>query len=249
MFRAAAVCNFEKQFKHKKVMKTPFIIVKVLRLTISFVCIFIVISTSMVDAQNITGKSNRHYMGFGVNFGNRSFNTASDYAKINGAMVSVGGGQLGITWGNNLFRADLGLIGYYSSVSNIAGTIDLYTNHLSVKFYPSNLFSKRRPRLDPYISTGLMYDRYKFYGHYTQETSNVNYSAPEPYLGCVKETAAMLGAGLEFRIIDEVDFVHFFSEVKWSTNLTSMTTTKQMGNTHAGDNMIINVGLSFGYHR
>jgi hypothetical protein len=204
----------------------------------------------MVSAQSLTGKDNKYYMGLGVNFGSRSFKSASNYSEIDQALVSMAGGQLGITWGNKLFRGDVGLIGYYSSVSNIVGSIDLYTNHASVKFYPTNLFCKTRPRLDPYINAGVMYDRYKFYGHYViQDAGKVNYSAPEPYVGSIKQTSATLGAGLEFRLIDKYDFIHFFSEVKWSRNLKSVNTRNVFENTQLGSNTIINVGLYFGAHR
>ena len=205
----------------------------------------------MVAAQSSDSKS-KHYLGFVASFGRRSFKSESNYEQINRRNVSADGGQIGVTFGNKVFRGDVGLIGYYSSVSDIAGTIDVYTNHATVKLYPADLLIKKSysSRLEPYINTGITYDRYKFYGRYAlNDKNNGNYSGPEPFLGAIRQINASIGIGLEFKIIDQYDFVHLFSELKWNKPIGNFNTRAEFDDTHLSGNTVFNIGLAFGYYR
>jgi hypothetical protein len=228
-------------------------------LIVLLVVSFNLVQSCTVQAQSINERTrqsahrsevnrNKYYRGIGVSFGSRSFKSVSMYSAIDKKIVSVQGGQLNVTLGNEHLRTDIGLIGYYSSSASVAGSIDYYTNHISTKFYPSYLFTNSHPRFEPYFTTGIAYYRYKFYGHYAAEDVNkINYSAPAPYLGTVRQMAAAIGVGLEFKIIDKHNFVHLFTEVKWSKSLASGSTT--FDNTHLSGNTIVNIGLAFGHLR
>ncbi len=191
----------------------------------------------------------KRYRGLEVSFGRRSFQSESNFSQINRDIVSVDGGQAGIIFGNKIFRGELGLIGYYSSISNVAGTIDLYTNHATVRFYPMSLGAKSSQRLEPYVNAGFSYDRFKFYGHYAlKDESNKNYSGPEPFLGSIKQVNTSVGIGLEFKIIDQYDFVHLFTEMRWYKAMNN-SSSSSFDNTQLSANTVINIGLSFGYNR
>jgi hypothetical protein len=201
-----------------------------------------------VVAQNSSSKC-KCYLGFVGSFGRRSFKSESNYLQINRGVVSVDGGQVGLTLGTKVVRGDIGLIGYYSSVSDIAGTIDFYTNYATVKFYPASLLTKRNYKLEPYINAGIAYDRYKFYGHYALNGESMgNYGAPEPFLGAIKQTSSTVGIGLEFKIADQYDFIHLFTELRWSSPLSNVSSS-EFDDTFLSGNRIFNIGLAFGYHR
>lgn len=165
-------------------------------------------------------------------------------------MISADGGQVGVIFGNSLVRADLGLMEYYTSVSDIAGTVDLHTNHAAIRFYPIHLFTKKSIRLAPYLNAGLTYDRYKFYGHYASNNSGpVNYSAPEPFLGAIKQVNTSLGIGLEYKILDAYDFVHLFTEAKWGGPVKQEIPGSEFGHTQLGRKMMVSVGVGFGRYK
>jgi hypothetical protein len=232
----------------KQVMNTRFSI-KIAQAGI-IALIFTIISVSDGKAQSSASKKNMHYLGFRASFGRRFFKSESDYAQINRDNVSVEGGQVGITFGNRTLRGDLGLIGYYSSVSNIAGTIDYYTNHATIKFYPVSLLTKKHLRFEPYLAAGATYDRYKFYGHYAlEDQGSSNYSGNEPFLGAIRRTSTCVGIGMEFRIIDEYDFIHLFTELKMSKPKSNVRSSIEFADTRVGGNTYFNIGVAFGYYR
>jgi hypothetical protein len=217
-----------------------------IRLALIFISMMSCMPSVVAQASSSKYKS---YLGFAGSFGRRSFKSESNYLQINRSVVSVDGGQVGLTFGSRVVRGDIGLIGYYSSVTDIAGTIDLYTNHATVKLYPAGLLTKKNYRLEPYINVGIAYDRYKFYGHYAQNGERMgNYSGQEPFLGVIKQTSSTVGIGLEFKILDQYDFVHLFTDLKWSRPLTNVSSS-EFDHTRLSGNTIFNIGLAFGYHR
>jgi hypothetical protein len=247
MHFAAFTSTFEKPTK-TLFMKTRFSI-KIIQASVILAFIFTIISVSMVNAQSSASKG-KHYIGFRASFGRRTFKSESNYAQINRDIVSVDGGQIGVTFGSSVLRGDIGLLGYYSSISDIAGTIDFYTNHATVKFYPISLLTKKHLRFEPYMAAGATYDRYKFYGHYAfKDQGSSNYSGPEPFLGAIKRTSTAVGIGLEFRIIDKYDFIHLFTEMKMSKPKGNVKSSAEFTDTRLGGNTYFNIGVAFGYHR
>jgi hypothetical protein len=193
-------------------------------------------------------KAGHAYRGFTAGFGTRAFTLKSDILQISKARVVEAGGQLGVIFGNKVFRSSIGLLGIYSSVSNIVGTIDLYEAHASVNFYPLSQIRKKQSKIQPYLTGGLTYDKQKFRGHYMKkDMGTVNYSVSnEPYIGSLKQVNATIGTGLEVQLIDDSDFVHLFTEIIYGYNLSSTSKEPVMQNTSVQNQMRFAIGVRFG---
>jgi hypothetical protein len=212
-------------------------------LTLFLVLILMSICTS--------AQTNISHIGFQVNFGTSIFNLDSDIPALNESRVSQSGGMLGVVAGNKAVKTRIGLLGYYASDGRVAGTVDLYKTNVSVNFYPLALFGKSALRVQPYFSGTVAYDRFRFYGYYlNNDAGKVNYSKSEaPYLGTIRQVNASLGGGIELRITERYDFVHFFSEVRFAHNLDNATNSAQFNHTSVSNKMHVIAGLSFGVIR
>ena len=204
-----------------------------------------------VEGQSFRNSETRPYRGFVADFGTRSISLSSDIQKINQTSMLQAGGQVGLIFGNRILRSKIGLLGYYSSIDNTAGTTDLYTSHAAVNFYPLSWISGRNLLIEPYITGGLAYDQFKFFGYYiNREPGDVNYSqADAPYLGKISQINATIGLGVEIKLRDQYDFVHLFSEVRYGHNLSEKTTHSAFSNTGIYDQTQLILGLSFGINR
>jgi len=221
-------------------MKTTFKVTLINIIACSVLVVFLLSVSSVARAQR----------SFSASFGVHSVKAGSNISQIDRALINVAGGQIGVVFGEKVFRYEIGLLGYYSSVSQISGTVDLYTNSASVKFYPLNLFAWQSSRWDPYFTGGIAYDRFKFYGQYAgPDRAKANYSADDPHIGDIRLTNAVFGTGLEFKLVNEADFLHLFAEVKYAHNLTATSTRTALANTALAGHTMINIGISFGTHR
>lgn len=188
------------------------------------------------------------HIGFQADFGTSVFDISSDIPELNAKNVTQSGGLLGVVAGNGTVGARIGLLGYYSSDNKIAGTVDLYKSNASINFYPLALFGKKSFRVQPYFTGAVAYDRYKFYGFYmNSDRGNVNYSKTEaPYLGTVKQVNSSLGGGIEIRLLESIDFVHFFMETRFANNLDNASSDARFNHTMVSNKMQVLAGLSFG---
>ncbi len=152
------------------------------------------------------------YKGFESSFGSRSYNINSSIGNLDQLTVGQEGGRVGIILGNRVVQANVQLLGYFFSTSSMAGSIDLYENGVSVNFYPMALLFNKEVRVEPYFTGGLTYERIKFRGYYlSNDNGPINYSTcEEPFLGAINQVNAYLGVGVDFKIIDQYDFVHLF---------------------------------------
>lgn len=216
--------------------------------TLFMILFIILLLQSLISSAQSLRNSESQYRGFVAGFGVRATNIQSSIQKIDKTAQLLAGGQVGLIVGNAAFRSKLGLLGYYSSTGNTAGTIDLYASNVSVNFYPLSLVGARHSIVQPYITGGLDYDRFKFYGYYlNREPGQMNYSQAEaPYLGKIKQFNATAGVGIEVKLMDRFDFIHLFSEVKCGRNLSNESKYAAFQNTALADQMQIVVGLSFG---
>jgi len=188
------------------------------------------------------------YRGFTASFGIHSLTSSSNFHQIDHRLVTVAGGQLGVFIGKDIVQYEIGLIGYYSSVSNVVGTVDLHTNNIAVKVFPLHLLDLQNPRLEPYLSAGVAYDRFKFFGRYAnQDAGKMNYSGNIPHIGTIRQTNATLGAGFNFRIWeDECNIVNLFTEAKYAYSLSNVSTEQVLENTSLVNHMMVNLGINFG---
>lgn len=217
------------------------------RQNLLFIILFlicVVVQSIVAHAQAPTRKA---YKGFEVNFASRSFQVNSDIAKISEANDAFAGGMIGLVYGGDWFKATLGL-GYYSSGNKIAGTIDLYEAKLSTRLYPLELITRKGSRFSPYLTAGIARDNLKLYGYYiNMEPGQTNYSQAEaPYLGSIQQTDATAGVGVQFKILDQHDFIHVFSEVLQSYNLASTSKATSFELTKIYQRTQIQVGVRFG---
>lgn len=212
--------------------------------------IVLIFKSLTVDAQ-MYRKNEKLYKGFVANFGTRSGIISSDIQKIDKSNLLQAGGQVGFVFGNSVVRSKVGLLGYYSSTGNTPGTVDLYQSNIAVQFYPLALIMRRTLMVEPYITGGIDYDQFKFYGYYlNREPGQSNYSQAEaPYLGKSKEVNASLGAGIEVKLKDDYDFIHLFTEVKYGHNLSGKTVAPAFAGTQITHQMQFIIGVSFGAHR
>jgi hypothetical protein len=191
------------------------------------------------------------HIGLRAGFGTALLRLNSDIPELNKKLALQSGGQIGLVAGNKIVKASIGLLGYYSSDRKIAGTIDLYKTNASINFYPLAFISKKEFRVQPYFTGTVAYDRFKFYGYYlNNDNGKVNCSSAEaPYLGAIKQINSTIGGGIELRIMERHDFVHFFSEVRFAHNLANSSNNAQFSQTTILNKMQITAGLSFGVIR
>ena len=219
---------------------------------IFIIILFIVLIFKSVaaDAQ-MYEKEGRLYKGFVASFATRSAIISSNIQKIDQMNILQAGGRIGLIFGNSVVRSKIGLLGYYSSTGSTGGTIDLYQSNAVIHFYPLALLMKRSLMVEPYITGGVDYDQFKFYGYYlNREPGETNYSQAEaPYLGKIKEVNAAVGAGIEVKLKDDYDFIHLFSEVRYGRNLSRKTDDAAFGQTVIARQIQVVVGISFGAHR
>jgi hypothetical protein len=219
---------------------------------IFLILLFIVLIFKSVTADAQMYRSDESlYKGFVASFGTRSAILSSDIQKIDQSKITQAGGRIGLVFGNSVVRSRIGLLGYYASTANTAGSVDLYESNATVHFYPLSWITKRSPLVEPYITGGVDYDQYKFYGHYlNQEPGQTNYSQAEaPYLGKIKEVNASIGAGVEVKLKDDYDFIHLFTEVRYGRNLSRKTDDAAFAHTEIARQMQVIIGITFGAHR
>lgn len=212
------------------------------------IILFIVLGIQALMAQPFQRANAPVYRGFFASFGTRAVNVSSDIAKIDGTNLTEAGGQVGLTFGNRMVRSKIGLIGYYSSTGTTAGTTDLYASNVSANIYPLSMLSDREFLVEPYLTGGVAYDRFKFFGYYlNQEPGITNYSRGEaPFLGRIKQVNATAGAGIEVKLMNDYSFIHLFSEVRFGRNLSAKSTDVAFDRTTLKDQMQLSVGISFG---
>lgn len=215
-----------------------------------FLFTFLILQTLLSNAQSYSRNEQDLYRGFVASFGTHIADVASDIEHINQSTLLQAGGQIGLVVGNHIVRSKVGLIGYYSSTGATA-TTDLYESNISMNFYPLSCISRKALIVEPYITGGLNYDRYKFYGYYlNREPGETNYSQIEaPLLGKIKQANASMGVGLEVKLADRFNFIHLFSEYTYAYNLSTGTDDASFKSTTLGNRRQLIVGISFGAHR
>jgi hypothetical protein len=213
-----------------------------------FMILFIVLILQSLLSSAQSAKHDGQYRGFAAGFGARSTQIHSTIQKIDRTTPILNGGELGVMFGRAGFKSKIGLLGYYSSAGNFPGTIDLYSSNVSVNFYPLSLINADHAIVQPYLTGGLDYDRFKFYGYYlNREPGYTNYSQSEaPYLGKIRAFNATAGLGVEVKLLNQFDFIHLFSEVRCGRNLSREATNAAFQSTALTDQMQVTVGVAFG---
>ena len=188
------------------------------------------------------------YIGLEASFGSRSFEVTSAIAKINHMKAIHGGGSLGFVFGNEALRSRVTVAGVYYSDGNTPYTQQLFEANALTNFYPLELTpTLNKARLQPYITTGLGMTNTRFYGSYLE--NQVVKSGYEQFLGKVSLINAKGGLGVEYQLINNIDFVHVFAEVQYGCPLIYNASNKTFSNTRFSNFTSVNLGVSFGMRR
>jgi hypothetical protein len=111
------------------------------------------------------------------------------------------------------------------------------------------MISKKRHALNPYVSAGMDYSTLKFFGHYNDPDKKINFSTSSaPYIGKINSTNGTIGAGMEWRLAREHDFIHIFAEARYAFGV-SREADRYFSNTEVADATSVNLGVSFGFLR
>lgn len=190
----------------------------------------------------------KDHLGFSVSFGSRWNKLSSDHAAIDQMKLVGEGASVGLLWGNDLVETKV-TVGYYYSASRVPHTVDLVNVESSFQFYPLYALTGRTHKVQPYLTTGLAANNYKLHGYYSGADGETNYSVSiEPYLGNVISYFGSAGAGFEVNLLNQNDFVKFFSEVNYHSALHQKS-SELFKSTRVSNQVSINVGLSFGLNR
>lgn len=188
------------------------------------------------------------YKGLDVSFGTRAFELESDIPELSNLAVLQDGGQVGVLLGTDVVRAKAGVAGFFYSANKVGRTVDLFQSDAVINFYPL-MMAKNYTRIHPYLSGGVVYDKIKYFGQYLNpDKGSINYStSKEPYLGNTRQLRGAIGGGVEFNVLNNGrDFVHLYTELKYSTTLTQSASHEIFNNTVSSGQLLINVGIRFG---
>lgn len=224
---------------------------QVLKLSVILIVILVCdLKSCSVMAQGFKNFARDYQLGFEGAFGVKNFTISSNIAQINGLNVTEEGGTVGVTLGAKALRVKLRQ-GYFYSSSTVAQTIDEVRSAFVTNLYPLQLVTKKNMRLQPYFMGGIERNIFKMYGTYGAENSKpVNYSLSEaPYLGKISNMVASVGAGLEYGMKTPGHFVNFFAEARYGKSLRTLSASSLFKQTSTSDQLMISVGVGFGYYR
>ncbi len=220
----------------------------ILNATSCLIALFATLDFNTSIAQTYNQK--KDHIGFSVSFGAQSNKIESEHEAVNDMNLHEEGGSIGLLWGNNMIETKL-TVGYYYSAARVPHTVDLVNLESAFQFYPLNAISGRTHKVEPYLTSGLAANNYKFHGFYAgQDATTPNYSVSiEPYLGNVTTYFASLGAGLQINLLKQhANFVKLFSEVNYQSALYQKS-SELLKNTRVTNPVSIKVGVSFGLNR
>jgi hypothetical protein len=202
------------------------------------------------NAQSRSGANSSSIRGLEGGFGIHSATIKSDIAELNNLSWMAEGGRILFVSGNSTLMTKCG-VGFYYSASNVPQTIDLFYSELSVNFYPISLMTARSIRINPYLVAGAFYNLYKFGGTYLGENAEPrNFSTvDESYLARMNQINLHLGAGIEYRLIDERQFLNLFAEGTWAAPILSGTQAAAFEQTTTAKNVQAHIGVRFGLTR
>jgi hypothetical protein len=210
---------------------------------------FILILFAVLTIYSFSAEAQRHrspfYRGIEASFGVRAYKVESNFDAINSASVRLEGGRAGVIVGNKSVRLRAGA-GFFYSTSGMSQTYELVEGDFSANFYPV-----QTARIAPYFIAGLVYGKNKFYGYYAnQDVGNANCSAVEmPRIGASNQVRASVGAGVELKLVDQHNFVHFFSEARYGLSVLENATDAVLSNTSTSNQLTISLGVRFGAFR
>jgi hypothetical protein len=203
---------------------------------------------TIIHAQTLRN-SHYRYFGFEATFGLKSTKLSSDLAAINNMGVMEEGGSLGFVMGNQVVKTRLQAAGFYYSNSSVKHAVNMVESALLLNVYPLKFINKSRQAINPYVSGGVDYSTMKFFGYYNNPDAKINYSSSSaPYIGKIASTRGTVGGGIEWRLPQMRDFIHLFTEVRYSWAI-DQSADDLFKNTRVANSTSVNIGVSFGFLR
>lgn len=214
------------------------------------IIVAILISYLNSQAQSFKSFARNYQLGLEGSFGIKTFDLSSNIAKIDGLQVIEEGGQIGVGIGANAIRVKIRQ-GYFYSSSAVAHTVDEIRSAFIANIYPVKIFSNKNMRLQPYFMGGIERNILRMYGTYGSEmTNSMNYSITEaPYLGKISSVVTSAGAGVEYSVKGPGHFISVFAEGRYGIPLSIASPDKLFFQTSISNQMVVNVGVAFGYSR
>jgi hypothetical protein len=202
---------------------------------------------SLVFMNNAFGQSMNVRYGVGASFGARISKVHSTIPDLMGMKVYQEGGSLEAFLERGAINARIHL-GYFSSGSSVKHNIDLFESGLSASFHPMLLQGNRKRRISPYVVSVLAAERNQFYGFYGHnDPGHINYSSESaPYVGNVSAVSISAGLGMQYRLVNEHEYLVFFAELHQPVDLREQG-TGILTATSVHDGMSFNIGLAFGF--
>lgn len=209
----------------------------------------ILLSYLNVQAQTFKAFARDYQLGLEGSFGIKTFNLSSNIEKINGLRVAEEGGQIGVGIGAKALRVKVRQ-GYFYSSSAVAHTVDEIRSAFVANLYPAKIFSNKG-RFQPYFMGGIERNILRMYGTYGSDVDHrVNYSVTEaPYLGKISSIVASAGVGMEYSLKAPGYFISFFAEGRYGKPLSTSSSGALFSQTSTSSQMVVNVGVAFGYNR
>ena len=220
-------------------------------LRIQYLCIAIAMGLlSQAAHAQIRGAMSGSVRGLEGGLGLQSATIKSNIEELNNLSWVAEGGKILFVSGNQTLMTRCGL-GFYYSASNVPQTIDLFYSEVSANFYPLGLLRSGTMRINPYLVAGAFYNVYKFGGTYLAENAEPrNLSiADESYLAKINQINFHVGAGLEYRLIDEIQFLTLFAEGTWAAPVLSKASLPTFEETSTTKNIQAHIGVRFGVTR
>lgn len=189
----------------------------------------------------------RFYKNLEASFGIRSTAVSSNYEQLNGEALLTEGGSIGLAFGSDAFITRL-RGGFYYSAASVGTTIDVFETMLGGNAYPLAFTKHNKIRLQPYLSADLRYNQYKFAGDYlSSDPGPKNYSkANDVYIGKLHQMSACLGAGVEYRFINDLDFLALYFEGKFARPFNNRASIEDFKETSTSSPVVFNLGFRFG---
>jgi hypothetical protein len=214
------------------------------------VIIFVIFQSGVLNAQALKKFARDYQLGFEGSFGVKTFSLSSNIAALNGLNVTEEGGSVGVAIGAQALRIKIRQ-GYFYSSSAVVQTVDEVRSAFIGNFYPLQLLIKGNSRFQPYFTGGIERNILKMYGTYDSEnTQPRNYSVSEaPFLGKLATVVTSFGAGLEYNVKGPGNFVSFFAEARYGKPVGTTSSSAFFNQTNVSDQLLINVGIGFGYNK
>lgn len=188
------------------------------------------------------------YIGMELGVGGRSFEIESDIPQIDNLTTIKSGGSLGMVFGSEAIKVPVVAGLYFQSIEALQ-SIDLLSLQANIDVSWLRLLGVRSP-IEVYSITGFSFQHFSFMGTYLDrsEYENVRYVLGEPLLGRQDILNATVGLGIEYRLLDNYDFIHFFIESQKVIPLNT-SSSNHFTNTIITNTSSFNVGVRVGRKR